>query len=389
LRGTLVVAQFALALSVLVCTALLVRRDRDVNAMDLGYRRGGEVLIAQTEMSLSGYADVARWRESMERASEAMSSIAGVQQVAVASFVPLSIVGYVYRSVVIPGRPVTRGTEDRVLINGVGPGYFDLMGIELVAGREFNPADGPGQRAVVIVNEAFAETYFRGRPPLDQTFTLGSREVTIVGVARNGRYDYRNIDDARIPIVYHAWAQEPTRMVSLHVRTTGDPMRLADDAHAALRAVDPAITLLPMNTLLGHAEVPFSISRSAVKILGVLGTAALLLASMGLFAVVSYGVSLRTREIGIRIAVGATRQRVMSLVLRGAVRLAAIGAVAGIASAIALATVLRNRIPIIPRATLIEYAVPTLVLAACAVVAGLLPARRAASVDPSRTLRSE
>jgi predicted lysophospholipase L1 biosynthesis ABC-type transport system permease subunit len=256
-------------------------------------------------------------------------------------------------------------------------------------GRAFSDADAPDAPGVAVVNEAFAEKYFPGRWPLQQSFTLGGREVTIVGVARNGRYDYRDIDNAGIPIVYFAWTQAPTELVSLHLRVAGDPMRLVDAARAAVHAVDPAIPLLPVVTLQDHASVPFSISGSALKVTGVLGTAALLLASMGLFSVVSYGVSLRTREIGIRIAVGATRQRVITLVLSGAVRLTVIGAVAGIASAIALATVLRSRLTVLPRPTLLEFVVPTLVLAACAIVAGLLPARRAASVDPSRTLRTD
>jgi ABC-type antimicrobial peptide transport system permease subunit len=135
--------------------------------------------------------------------------------------------------------------------------------------------------------------------------------------------------------------------------------------------------------------VPFSVSGSALKITGVLGSAALLLASMGLFSVVSYGVSLRTREIGIRIAVGATRQRVLALVLSGAVRLSIIGGVIGILSAIAMAKVLRSRLAILPEATVLEIAVPTLLLAVCAMAAGLLPAQKAAAVDPARTLRTE
>jgi ABC-type antimicrobial peptide transport system permease subunit len=121
----------------------------------------------------------------------------------------------------------------------------------------------------------------------------------------------------------------------------------------------------------------------------VLGAAALLLASMGLFSVVSYGVSLRTREIGIRIAVGATRSRVIRLVLSGAFRLTVAGALVGIASAIAMVQVLRSRVAILPPATLMEFALPVLMLGACALVAGLLPARRAASVDPARTLRTD
>ena len=389
LRSSLVVAQFALALSVLVCTALILRRDRDVRSMDLGYENGEQVLVVQTEMSLAGYNEASRWRQSMEQAMDRAASIPGVRKVAIGSFVPLSIVGYFRNTVAIPGRPVDPGSEELEQVNGVTPGYFDLMGIPLPQGREFSDADTPDKPGVVVVNEAFAEKYFPGRSPLQQRFTLGSREVTVVGVARNGRYDYRDIDNDRIPMVYFSWTQDPTGLVSLHLRVDGNPKRLINEARAAVHAVDPAIPLLPVVTLYEHASVPFSISGSALKVTGVLGTAALLLASMGLFSVVSYGVSLRTREIGIRIAVGATRQRVVALVLSGAVRLSIIGGVVGILSAIALVKVLRSRLSILPQATLVEIAIPTLLLAACAIAAGLLPARKAAAVDPARTLRTE
>jgi macrolide transport system ATP-binding/permease protein len=389
LRGSLVVVQFALALSVLVCTALILRRDRDVRSMDLGYSRGNEVLIVQTEMSLAGYNDPARWRENMEQVMDRAASVPGFQKVAIASFVPLSIVGYFHRSVTVPGRAVDPGTQVLELVNGVTPGYFDLMGIDLPMGRDFSNADAPDKPRVVVVNEAFVGKYFPDRSPLQQRFTLGDREVTVIGVVRNGRYDYRDIDNDRIPMVYFSWAQDPTGLVSLHLRVDGDPKRLVNEARAAVHAVDPAIPLLPIVTLQDQASVPFSVSGSALKITGVLGSAALLLASMGLFSVVSYGVSLRTREIGIRIAVGATRQRVLALVLSGAVRLSIIGGVIGILSAIALAKVLRSRLAILPEATVLEIAVPTLLLAVCAMAAGLLPAQKAAAVDPARTLRTE
>jgi predicted permease len=389
LRSSLVALQFALALSVLVSTALILRRDRDVHAMDLGYKGGDQVLVVQTEMSLAGYREASRWRESMEQVLERAASIPGVEKAAIASYVPLSIVGFFSRSVVIPGRPLEPGTEENVLANGVSPGYFDLMGIELPLGRDFSDTDAPDKPGVAIVNEAFMAKYFPGRPALQQVFTLGDRQVTIVGVARNGRYDYRDIDNANMPLVYFAWTQEPTWLVSLQLRVHGDPARLVNAARAAVHAVDPAIPLLPVMTLQEHADVPFAISGSALKVTGVLGTAALLLASMGLFSVVSYGVSLRTREIGIRIAVGATRSRVIRLVLSGAFRLTVAGALVGIASAIAMVQVLRSRVAILPPATLMEFALPVLMLGACALVAGLLPARRAASVDPARTLRTD
>jgi predicted permease len=389
MRSTLVVAQFAFALSILVCAALFLRRDRIVNAMDLGYRGGEEVLLMQTEMSLAGYAEPARWGQTIELAADRVSSLPGVRGVALASFVPLGLIGYARRVVEVPSFPVEPGTADRVLVNGVSPDYFDLMGIAVLQGRAFTVHDTPDQPRVVIINQAFADKYFVNESPLGKSFSVGGREALIVGVARNGRYDYRDIDNDRMPLIYYAWHQSPSPFVAIHVRTAGDPLELADAVRSVIRSVDPDLPLLDPVTLREYADVPFSISRSAVKVLAVLGTVALLLASIGLFSVVSYGVTLRTREMGIRLAVGATAPVIVVLILRSAARLIIIGTSTGIVVALGLATILRQKIPQLPGAALREYVAPALVLAAGAIVAGLIPALRAASVDPARTLRTD
>lgn len=389
LRSTLVVAQFALALSILVGAALFLRRDRAVHSMDLGYRGGEQVLLVQTEMSLAGYADAARWGRTIESAAERIAAQPGVRSVALGSFVPLSVVGYARRTVTIPGYLPEPGAADRILVNGVGEGYFDVLGIPLLQGRGFTGHDTPDQPGVVVVNQGFAERYYGAASPLGRKFTLGDREVTIVGVARNGRYDYRDIDNASMPLIYYAWHQSPSSFVTIHIRADGDPLALVPQVRAQILAADPAIALLPPVTLREAASVPFAVARSALTILTALGAVALLLASMGLFSVVSYGVSLRTRELGIRLALGATGSAIATLVLRGALRLVAAGTALGIVAAMALAAALRSGMTFLPDARIVEYALPALLLGSSAIVAGLLPARRAARVDPARTLRTD
>jgi hypothetical protein len=242
---------------------------------------------------------------------------------------------------------------------------------------------------VVVVNQAFAERYFAGQPVLGRTFTLGSNEVVVVGLTRNGRYDYRDIDNAAMPLVYYAWHQSPSDFVTVQVRTRRDPLSLAGRVRSIIREVDPNIVLLPPSTLKEATGVPFAISRSALEVLSVLGLAALLLASMGLFSVMSYAVSLRTREMGIRAALGASRSLIVALVLRGALRLVVAGTVAGVVAAMLMVMVLRSRVPLLPTARAVEFAVPALLLAVSAVIAGLIPAGRAARVDPARTLRTD
>jgi len=389
LRSALVVIQFALALSILVATAVFLRRDRAVRGMDLGYRGGDQVLLVQTDMSLGGYAESGLWREALERTVEGIAKEPGVERVALGSFVPLSLTGYSRTNVVVPTYQPEPGSVNRVLANGVSTGYFDLMGIPILEGRGFDIQDTPENPFVVVVNQAFARKYFAGQPVLGRTFTLGPTEVRVVGVTRNGRYDYRDIDNANEPLVYYAWHQSPSDFVTIHVRTQRDPLSLVGRVRSIIRDVDPEIVLLKPTTLTEATGVPFAISRSALEILSVLGLAALLLASMGLFSVVSYVVSLRTREMGIRAALGATGSVIVALVLRGALRLVLAGTVTGVGAAILMVMALRSRIPRLPAAQAAEFAVPALLLAVSAVIAGLIPARRAARVDPAQTLRTD
>ena len=389
LRASLVAAQFALALAILAGAAVFYRRDAAVHRLDLGYRGGDQVLLVQTEMSLAGYADLPRWGRAVEEAASRIAAEPGVRAVALGSFVPLSITGYSRRPVAIPGAEQEPGTLDRVLLNGVSDGYFALMGIPLLEGRGFGSQDTPDQPLVVVVNQGFAEKYYAGGSPLGQRFAMGGDEVTIVGVARNGRYDYREIDNAGLPLVYFAWHQSPSPFVTLHVRGDGDPFRLVTPVRRVMQAVDPAFALLPPTTLRETAGVPFAVSRSSLSILSILGFAALLLASMGLFSVVTYSVSLRTRELGIRMALGASGRGIMGLVLRGAAGMVLAGTAAGVLASLLLTGGLRARMTFLPDAEVAEYLVPAMILGAAALVAGLLPARRATRLDPMQTLRSD
>jgi hypothetical protein len=261
--------------------------------------------------------------------------------------------------------------------------------VPLLEGRGFQGQDTPESPAVVVVNQGFAERYFTGMSAVGRKFSLGGREVTIIGVAGNGRYDYREIDNDRLPLVYYDFHQTPSSFVTFHIRAERAPFALFPAVQSAIAGVDPAITLLPATTLTESAGVPFAVSRSALQILVVLGLAALLLASMGLFSVMSYEVTLRTRELGIRVALGATAPGIVRLVLGRSLRLVVAGTAAGIVAALFLLAGLRDRLTFLPDARLGEYLLPALLLGAAALVASLLPARRATALDPIQTLRTD
>ena len=388
-RGTLVVVQYAFALATLVCAVVVLKRDRNVRHIDLGFRHGDAVLLAQTEISLAGERDLSRWAQDVESAVGEIAAIPGVEASAVASFVPLGLMPSRREVVVVPSAISTSEQSVRVLTNSVDEGYFALMGIPVLQGRGVSADDGAGRTEVVVVNEAFADRYFAGQLVVGRHFQLGTRDVTVVGVVRNGRYDFRNIDDASIPMIYRSWRQAPNGFVAFHVRTHGDPIDYFSAVRTALLRVNPSIFLLAPTTLEEFASVPFYLSRSGFTVLSVLSAAALLLASIGLFTVVSYGVALRTKEVGIRMALGATRSAVTAMFLGGAMRLVAIGATIGLALALLLVALLRTLIPQLPSAGAAGLVAPVLILGFFAVIAGVVPARRAARLDPASTLRAD
>ena len=403
LRGWLVVAQFAFALSSLVCAALVLKRDRLVRAMDFGLREPESVLLVQMEQTTSGYADARVWERTVDLALARVAAVPGVRAATFASFVPLGFVGYARRPVSLSGREsdaTARRSQpfgsvfdsngsNRVLLSAVAPGYFALMRIPIRAGRAIDEDDRRGRQRVAVVNEAFASRYFERESPLGKMFVLDGDSLAIVGVAANGKYDYRTIDEPSEPLVYYAWKQAPHNFVTIHVRSAGDALALSSAVRAAILSVDPNIMLLAPVTLAEYASVPFFPSRSAVIVLSILSSAALLLASMGLFSVIAYGVAVRTREVGIRMALGASRSRVVGLFMGASVRLIAVGTATGVASAAIFTLTLRSQVTQLPRPDLDEFLVPAIVLALAAIAAGLIPSFRAASIDPANTLREE
>jgi putative ABC transport system permease protein len=238
------------------------------------------------------------------------------------------------------------------------------------------------------VNRAFADRFLEG-PALGREIKLGGRVVTVIGVARNGHYDLRDVENGDVPLVYFAWSQTPTPFVTIHARTAGDPMPLSDAIRSAVRSVEPSVPLQDPQTLQRYTSVAFAAADSGLQVLVFLSLSAIVLASVGLFAVISYTISLRTKELGIRMALGASPLSVGVLVLRSALQIMAIGGTAGATLSGLLAPLLRSKVGGLPPLTVMDVAVPVAILAASAMVAAILPARRAAVVDPARTLYAD
>jgi predicted permease len=294
------------------------------------------------------------------------------------------------RGMRVRGYTPRHGEDMEFHFNVVGPGYLEMMRIPLVAGRSITAEDRAGAPAVVVVNESFARRFWPGRNPLGQAISVSGPEgpwLEVVGVARDTKFV--SLTDASRPFVYFPALQEPDWGVTLHVTGVGDVRRLAPAIRRAVQEAAPrwqVETLRTMDEQLGAALVPQRIAGAAM---GLFGGVALLLASIGLYGVVAYAVAQRTREIGLRIALGATPSDVLRLMLRQGLVLTSIGVVVGLAAALAVTRLLSAFLLGTSVTDPAAFAVAALLLGAIAVTATYIPARRATRVDPMMALRYE
>jgi predicted permease len=379
LRSAFVVGQVALSLTLLVVSALCFRSQLRIVRIDLGFDLDRGVVSRFTVEPVQGpltarlaYAD---------RVVERLERIPGVRSAAVTALVPLGGDALV-ASFHPAGRSDIPGTRPSTL--SVGPRYFETLSIPVLQGREFHATDRDGGPAVAIVNRTFAQTYFPGQAAVGRRIEIGGEaDAEIVGVVRDSKID--TIGEAPRSVVYYPFAQRPRRLTVI-ARTAGDPAALLPSFRAAIRELDAAASVR-VSTLRDAASMELSMRRVGTQMVGAIGALGVLLTAIGLYGVVSYLVASRTAELGIRLALGATPRRLLGDVLRDAARLVGVGIVLGAAASLlitpALATFLAGLSPADPLAFLAAAALMLLVGGA----ASLVPARRAAAVDPLAAIR--
>ncbi len=385
LRQALVVVQIALSVVSLIAGGLFLRDLRHAQAIDPGFVTSG-VLTANVNLNREGYTPE-RGALFYDRVVERLRGVPGVQSVAVAQNPPLA--GGLLRSVLMEGADTT--TKDRVLVqvNTVSTGYFQTMGISIVRGRDFSDTDLPTSPQVVVVNETMAQQFWKGDDPIGKRFKFfGERDyATVVGVARNSKYN--GVAEDPIPFIYESLKQDYTAAAALHVRAAGDAAGLASGVRQAIREIDPTLSMFNVRTLEEQVSQSLQQQRMNVILLTTFGGLALLLASIGLYGVASYSVAQRTREIGVRMALGAQPASVLGLVLGNGLTLVAIGIGVGLAAALALAGTLQTLVVgVNPRDPVTFIATPA-ILATIALLATYVPARRATRIDPLIALRTD
>jgi predicted permease len=389
LTGALVVAQMAVCLVLLISASLCLRSLFNAQNVQLGFSLDHRV-TGEVGLKDFGYSqrEIDRFNSQM---IEKLSALPEFQSVSFADYLPLDA-RYLGITFNVDGHEPPPGQSGYNLQTfDVGPGYFGAMGTILLRGREFASFDREGAPQVAIINRAMADQFWPGQNPIGLRIFEGKPgqgdTYEIVGVVETGKY--RTLGETSRAVVFRCRLQHPGHRTTFVAHIRGDPQPALKAIRDEAQQIDPRLSISRLVTLEQHLGLALFPARTTGLLFGVLGAVALLLAVSGLFAVIAYSVSRRTREIGIRMALGAQHRDVLAMVLRQGILLAAWGVLIGLAGAIATSRVLRGLLYGISPLDPCSFAGVPLALIAAALLACWLPARRAAKLDPNVALRYE
>lgn len=393
-RSALVVAEVALAVILLTGAGMLVRSLVHLQDMDVGFRPAGALTVkVSIAGSVNGPYDDPRTVQFFSELLTRVRALPGVRAAGAARWLPVVDAGGIW-DILIEGKSYPAGQGASATPQEVTTGYFPAMGMRIVQGRDFTDADRIGTPLVAIVDEAFVRRYLPEGNPLGKRFRLGGRDsawVSIIGVV--SALQARGPGDVFEPTMYYPYAQVQqsgyyvSRSMSLIVRTDGDPLALANPIRLATSSMDKGVPVSNVRTLESVFGTATANRRFSTTLLANFAVLALLLAAIGIYGVMSYSVSERTFEIGVRMALGAERSSVMGLILGGGARLAFAGVVIGLAGAALLARWIQSLLVGVPRFDFATMAGVAVVLCAAGLLAAFIPARRATRVDPTEALR--
>lgn len=390
LRNALVVAQVALSLTLVVTAFMFLRTLQNAAAADPGFETRNITLV-NVDVGLAGYREQAA-ADLVERFRARLADLGGVEAVATGRMIPLQGSSLGLGRIRIPGYADPTGEETlRADWNIVSPEYFETVRMPIVDGRGFAASDRDGATMVAVVNETFARTAWPGRSAVGQRFMQsvfngGERPIEIVGVAADAKYRY--ISEDPTPFVFVPLAQQPMTDTTFFIRhVEGRP--IVADARTALAQVEPGVPVLFAQSFEEAAGIGLLPQRVAAWVAGGVGTAGILLAALGLYGLMAFLVAQRTREIAIRVALGASSGDMQAMVLRQAARLGIYGGLAGLALAAGVGTLTRSMLVGVPPVDPVSFGVTTILFIGVLAAAAWVPARRASSTDPASALRAE
>ena len=390
-RGWLVVAELALAVVLLLGAGLLVRSFNKLMAIDLGFDREN-VLTLRVNLPRSIYSQAAQREAVYGELLRRVRSLPGVETAGAINHTPLSghgMIGFFG----VEGHPaLDRQKDPPIGIGTVGGDYFKTLKIPLLNGREYDARDGAGSQKVAIVNQAFANHFFPKGDAVGKRIAFGCEEAgqfcrTIVGVVGNIRQE--SITDEVIPEIFVPFAQSPMNGMTVMVRTTSDPIAIARAVRGEVLAIDKNQPIYDVKTLAQRVDDAVAVSRSLMLLFAAFALLALVLGAVGIYGIVSYAVTQRTHEIGIRMALGARTVNVLSLIMQNGFTLVITGIVIGIAGALMLTRFLTTLLFGITPTDGVTFIVVSAIFFVIAMMASLIPALRATRVDPLTALRYE
>lgn len=383
----LVVAQLGISMILVVGATLFLRTLMNLYSVERGFESDGVIVVSvRSSRPYEAARGFAVQREILDR----LSRVPGVLSASAAQVLPIGG-GLWTRNVRIEGYSFRADESDSVGFNVIAPDYFETVGTPLVTGREFDRRDTGAATKVAIVNESFARYFFGDAPALGRRVTSVDVTYEIVGVVRDAKY--QNLRATIMRTMYISWLQrdgdQPTRYNYLARVGAGDPMRLTPGLDRLVREVDPSLhvrTTLTYATLIDRSIATERIMAALGSLFGVL---ALIVAAVGLFGLFAFQVSRRTNEIGVRMALGATRRAMIGLVLRDVAAIVAAGVLIGTVAALTLSRLVRRMLFGVTPTDPAAFVTAAFILGLTALVAGWLPARRASHVDPLIALRHE
>ncbi|HTB10383.1 MAG TPA: ABC transporter permease [Bryobacteraceae bacterium] len=394
LSQALVVGQIGISLLLVAAAGLFVRTIANLHSVNLGFN-AENILIFTLDATQAGYKD-ASLKQFYKELEQRFQAIPGVRN-ATSSDMPLVGGWSSSTSITVPGIPKPpegqRGPNTSYAL--VGSTFFETMEIPIVAGRAIDKRDVEGAPLAAVVNQIFAEKYFHGQNPVGRHFTLGgttnAADVEIVGIARTARYS--SLKREIPPVTYLPWIQAPKsrqlREMIFELRASGDPLALTKTVRQIVHEVGPQVPVADITTQSRRIDQTISQERTFAQLCACFGALALLMACVGLYGTMAYAVARRTGEIGIRMALGATRGRVVRMILREVAVLSAFGLLAGLVAAYQTTVFLKSFLFGVKPNDPFAIGGSVAILIACALLAGYLPALRASRIDPMAALRNE
>jgi predicted permease len=385
LRGFLVVSEVSLALVALVCAGLLVRSFQAARRINPQFDPD-HVLLSRFFISTSSY-DLEQRKQFCIRLRQRLESVPGVTDVAYSDVEPLGFFSGWWEPLEVAGYVPSTGENMKIFRSVVSPGYFRLMRIPLVEGRDFTEQDDDKRTPVMIVNQTFVKRFFGGRDPIGRKVKGWGEWFTVIGEIKDSKYNH--LTEAPLCFFYVPFRQvyRADMGLTFYTRTTTNPSEAIATMRREVRAIDPNITIIDALPLAEHVVDTLYAEKVAASLLSALGGLALLLAAVGLYSVMAYSVSQRTHEIGIRMALGAERAHVLKLVVGQGLVLTLIGIAAGLVAALALGRLLASFLYGTATTDPTTFLAASTLLVGVALLASCIPARRATKVDPMVALR--